>query len=233
MPTRQRELTWLAKWPQTSGNVGLEWLARITFLVRKETKTQLIEKKKGLMSKKSVLCIATSRNRAEQIIANLRTAHFASKDLSVVFPGRSFLREPAAEQDTQTGRWSVASAAEGAVDEVALAWPGGLGTLIFACVGRFTAAGPLLAALAAVGMSETDGSMAASLICLGVPVFEAQQYESRMKDGNILLGVYSEELGSIAQAKGILAETYGENICIVDLVSAKGALSSQPTPLRG
>ena len=176
------------------------------------------------MSKKSVFCIATSRNRAEQIILNLKTAHFASKDLSVVFPDRSFLRDPEAEQDTQSGQWSVASAIEGGVEEVALERFSGLGPLIFAAVGRFTAAGPLLAALSAVGLSETDGSMAASLVRLGVPVFEAQQYESRMKDGNILLGVYLVEPGSIAQVKGILAETYGENICIVDQVPAKSAL---------
>ena len=185
------------------------------------------------MSKKSVLCIATSRNRAEQIILNLRTAHFASKDLSVVFLDRSFLREPGPEQDTQTGWRSLASTTEGGVEEVALAWPSGLGALTFSAVGRFTAAGPLLAALAAVGMSETDGSMAANLSCLGVPVFEAQQYESRMKDGNILLGVHLEELGNIARARGILAESYGENICIVDLVSAKAVLSAQPTALPG
>jgi hypothetical protein len=183
------------------------------------------------MSKKSILCIATSRNRAEQIIANLRTAHFSSKDLSVVFPDRSFVGEPVAEKDTRTGQWSVVSATEG-VAEVALAWPSGLGTLILAGVG-FTAAGPLLAALGGVAMRGTDGGMAASLIRLGVPAFEAQQYESRMKDGNILLGVYLEELGNIAQAKGILSESYGENICIVDLVPAISDLSAQPIPLQG
>ena len=185
------------------------------------------------MSKKSVLCIATSWNRAEQIIANLRTAHIASKDLSVVFPHRSILGEAGEEKDTQTGQGSVASATEGRVEEVVLAWPSGLGTLIFDGVGRFTAAGPLLAALGGVAMGGTDGGMAASLIRLGVPVFEAQQYESRMKDGNILLGVDLEELGNIARAKGILAETYGENICIVELVPAKGDLSAQPAPLQG
>ncbi|HTL59359.1 MAG TPA: hypothetical protein VL361_27050 [Candidatus Limnocylindrales bacterium] len=164
---------------------------------------------------------------------NLRTAHFASKDLSVVFPDRSFLREPGADQDTQTGRWSVASATEGGVDEVALAWPSAPGTLIFAGVGCFTAAGPLLLSLGGVAIGGTDGGMAASLIRLGVPVFEAQQYESRLKEGNILLGVYLEELGNIARAKGVLAESYGENICIVDLLPAKGVLSAQPTALRG
>ena len=185
------------------------------------------------MSKKSVLCIATSRNRAEQIILNLRTAHFASKALSVVFPHRSFLREPGAEKDTQPCQWSVPSGSEGGVEEVALAWPCGLGTLILAGVGHFTAAGPLLVALGGVDIGGTDGGMAASLIRLGVPVFEAQQYESRMKDGNILLGVQLEELGNIARARGILAESYGENICIVDLVSATAVLAAQPTPLPG
>src|SRR5437899_3222859 len=155
------------------------------------------------MSKKSVMCIATSRNRAEQIIANLRSAHFSSKDLSVVFPDPSFLGEPGAEKDTRTGQWSVASATEGGVEEVAWAWPSGLGTVLFAGVGRFTAAGPLLAALGRVAVS--GGGMAASLIRLGVPVFEARQYESRLKDDNILLGVYLEELGNIARARGILA----------------------------
>jgi len=174
------------------------------------------------MSKKSVLCIATSWNRAEQIILNLRTAHFASKDVSVVFPERGFLREAVAQKDTQPCQWSVASATERGVEEIALAWPCGLGTLIFAGVGHFTAAGPLLVALGGVDVGGADGGMAASLIRLGVPVFESQQYESRMKDGNILLGVHPEELGNIIRARGILAETYGENICIVDLVPAKG-----------
>jgi hypothetical protein len=185
------------------------------------------------MSKKSVLCIATSRNRAEQIIANLRSAHFSSKDLSIVFPDAGFWGEPGAEKDTRTGQWSVARATEGGVEEVAWAWPSGLGTLLFAGVGRFSAAGPLLAALERVAVSGADGGMAASLIRLGVPVFEARQYESRMKEGHILLGVYLEELENIARARGILAESYGENICIVDLAPTKVVMSAEPAALRG
>ena len=183
------------------------------------------------MSKRSVFCIATSRNRAEQILSNLRTAHFLRKDLSVVFLDRSLLGESGAEKDTQTGQWSVTS--EGGVEEVTLAWPGGPGTLILAGVGRFTVVGPLLAALGGVTNSATNGGMAASLIRLGVPLFEAQQYQSRIKNGNILLAVHLEDLGDVARAKGILSESYGENICIVDLVPAKSVLSAQHTPLRG
>ena len=176
------------------------------------------------MSKKSVLCIATSWNRAEQIIANLRTAHFASEDLSVVFPDRSFLAEPEAEQNTQSGQWSIASAIVGGAQEGASVWYTELGTLVFADGGRFTATGPLLAALGGVAEGATNASMAASLIRLGVPVFEASQYESRLKGGNFLLAAFIGDAGDLPRARGILSESYGENICIIDLLLAQEVL---------
>jgi hypothetical protein len=179
------------------------------------------------MSKKSILCIATSRNRAEQIIANLRTAHFASKDLSVVFPDHRVSREPEAEQDTKSGQWSVPSASVGAAQGGASAWYTELGTLVFADGERFTAAGPLLPALGGIAEGATNASMAASLIRLGVPVFEARQYESRLKGGNFLLAALIEDAGDLPRAKGVLSENYGENICIIDLL-----LVNQVLPVR-
>lgn len=173
------------------------------------------------MSKKSILCIATSRNRAEQIIANLRTAHFASKDLSVVFPDHRVLREPEVQQDTQSGQWSLPGASVGAAQGGALAWYTELGTLVFADGDHFTAAGPLLPALGDIAEGATNASMAASLSRLGVPAFEARQYESRLKGGNFLLAAFIENAGDLPQAKGIFSESYGENICIIDLVLAK------------
>lgn len=173
------------------------------------------------MSTKSILCIATSRNRAEQIIANLRAAHFATKDVSVVFPDHRVSREPEGEQDTQSGHWGVPSATLGGAREGASVWYSELGTLVFADGGRFTAAGPLLAALGGVAEGATNANMAASLSRLGVPVFEARQYESRLKGGNFLLAAFIENAGDLPQAKGIFSESYGENICIIDLVLAK------------
>lgn len=184
------------------------------------------------MSKRAIFCIATSRNRAEQILGNLRTAHFPSKDLSVLFLDPGILGESGVEKDTQPGQWSVTRATEGGVEEVALAGPSGPGTLLLAGAGRFTAAGPLLAALGGVTNRATDGGMAASLICLGVPLFEAQQYESRMKNGNILLAVHLEDLGDVARAKGILSESHGENICIINPVLAENVPTADRPPFQ-
>jgi hypothetical protein len=177
------------------------------------------------MSKKSVFCIATSRNRAEQMIANLRTANFSSKDLSVVFPNRIFLGEPGAQNDTQIAPRNVADATQGGVEDLASAWTGP-GTLVLACFGRFTAVGPLLAALRQANQGAPGGNLAESLIRLGVPVFEAKQYESRMKNGNILIAVFLDDLKAVAQAEGILSETYGENLCTIDLVLAEQVVSA-------
>jgi hypothetical protein len=38
------------------------------------------------MSKKSVFCIATSRNQAEQIVKHLKTANFSNNDISAADP---------------------------------------------------------------------------------------------------------------------------------------------------
>ena len=37
------------------------------------------------MSKKSVFCIATSRNQADQIVDQLKTAGFSNNDISALF----------------------------------------------------------------------------------------------------------------------------------------------------
>jgi hypothetical protein len=58
------------------------------------------------------------------MIANLRTANFSSKDLSVVFPNRSFLGKPGAQDDTQIGPWNFANATQGGVEDLASAWTG-------------------------------------------------------------------------------------------------------------
>jgi hypothetical protein len=142
-----------------------------------------------------------------------------------VFPNRSFLGKPGAQDETQIGPWNFADATEGGVENLASAWTGP-GTLVLACFGRFTAVGPLLAALRQANQGAPGGNLAESLIRLGVPVFEGKQYESRMKNGNILIAVFLDDLKAVAQAEGILSETYGENLCTIDLVLAEQVVSA-------
>ena len=45
------------------------------------------------MSKKSVFCISTSRNQADQIVDNLKASNFSNNDISVLFPDRGTTRD--------------------------------------------------------------------------------------------------------------------------------------------
>lgn len=40
------------------------------------------------MSKKSVFCITTSREQADRIVEQLKSANFSNNDISVLFPDR-------------------------------------------------------------------------------------------------------------------------------------------------
>ena len=45
------------------------------------------------MSKKSVFCITTSREQADRIVDQLKTANFSNNDISVLFPDKAGTRE--------------------------------------------------------------------------------------------------------------------------------------------
>jgi hypothetical protein len=59
------------------------------------------------MSKKSVFCIATSRDRADRIVGQLKTANFSNNDISVLFPDKGTTRDFAHEKNTKApeGPW--------------------------------------------------------------------------------------------------------------------------------
>ena len=82
------------------------------------------------MSKKSVFCIATSRNQADQIVDRLKTESFSNHDISVLFPDKGTARDFAHEKNTKAPEGVVAGAGTGSVIGGAL----GAGTALYALV---------------------------------------------------------------------------------------------------
>jgi len=70
-------------------------------------------------------------------------------------------------------------------------------------VGPFIAAGPIMAALAGAGVGAAVGGLSGALIGLGIPEYEAKQYEGKIKEGNILISVHSENGDEVKRAKEI------------------------------
>lgn len=165
------------------------------------------------MSKKSVFCLATSRDQAERIVDHLKVASFSNNDISVLFPDKGTTRDFAHEKNTKAPEGIAAGAGTGGVIGGALGWIAGIGALAIPGVGPFIAAGPIMAALGGAALGATAGGIAGGLIGLGIPELEAKRYEGRVKDGNLLISVHTEDAGDIARAKDIFKQAGAQDIC--------------------
>lgn len=165
------------------------------------------------MSKKSVFCIATTRGQADRIVDQLKTASFSNNDISVLFPDKGTTHDFAHEKNTKAPEGAVAGAGTGGVVGGALGWIVGIGALAIPGVGPFIAAGPILAALGGAAIGAAAGGIAGGLIGLGIPELEAKRYEGKVKEGNILLSVHTENSEEIKRAKEIFTKAGAHDIC--------------------
>jgi len=165
------------------------------------------------MSKKSVFCISTSREQANLIVERLKTANFSNNDISVLFPDKGTTRDFAHEKNTKAPEGAVAGASTGGVIGGALGWIAGIGALAIPGVGPFIAAGPIIAALSGAAVGATVGGIAGGLIGLGIPEIEAKRYEGKVKAGNLLISVHTENSEEITRAKDIFTNSGAEDVC--------------------
>jgi hypothetical protein len=165
------------------------------------------------MSKKSVLCLATSRDQADRIVDTLRDANFNHNDISVLFADQSTSHDFAHEMNTKAPEGAVTGAGTGGVLGGALGWIAGLGALAVPGFGPFIAAGPILAALSGAAIGATLGGIAGGLIGMGIPEMEAKRYEGHLKEGNILISVHTENSEEITRAKNIFTRAGAQYIC--------------------
>ena len=172
------------------------------------------------MSKKSVFCIATSRDQADRIVDQLKTANFSNNDISALFADKGTNRDFAHEKNTKAPEGAVAGAGTGGVIGGALGWIAGIGALAIPGVGPFIAAGPIIAALSGAAIGATVGGVAGGLIGLGIPELEAKRYEGKIKAGNILISVHTENSEEITRAKDIFTKAGAQDICSTGEASA-------------
>lgn len=164
------------------------------------------------MSKKSVFCIATSAIQAEQIVGSLRSAGFSNNDISVLFPDKESTRDFAHEKHTKAPEGAVTGVGAGGLAGGALGWIAGIGALAIPGAGPFIAAGPIMAALSGAALGATLGGIAGALIGMGIPELEAKRYESKIKQGNILISVHTESSDQVNVAKTIFRDAGAEDI---------------------
>jgi len=164
------------------------------------------------MSDTAVVGIATSEPQAERIANDLKQAGFGGDDISVLFPDKAGSRDFAHEQHTKAPEGAAAGAGTGGLVGGGLGWLVGIGSLAIPGVGPFIAAGPIMAALAGAAVGAAAGGLTGALVGLGIPEYEAKQYEGKIKKGNMLISVHTEDRDEVSRAKEIFKNDGAEDI---------------------
>src|SRR3954471_10439887 len=128
----------------------------------------------------------------ENALNELKQAGFRHEDISVLFPENLGSKELTTVKASKAPEGVAAGASSGAVVGGALGWLAGIGALAIPGIGPFIAAGPIVAALAGLGVGGTLGGLIGALVGMGIPEYEAKRYEGRIKQGGILLSVHCD-----------------------------------------
>jgi hypothetical protein len=146
------------------------------------------------------------------IADQLKTAGFTNNDVSVLFPDKQGSKDFAHEQHTKAPEGAATGATGGAILGGALGWLVGIGALAIPGLGPFIAAGPIMAALAGAAGGAASGGLTGALIGMGIPEYEAKRYEGKVKDGNILMSVHTEDSKERDRAKEFFVKGGDEDI---------------------
>ncbi len=166
------------------------------------------------MENKKIAVYGLYANRAqvEEAVDALRLAEFRNTDISVLFPEGDDTRSFAHEKGSKAPEGAATGAGAGVVIGGALGWLAGIGSLAIPGVGPLIAAGPIVALLAGAGVGGTVGGIAGALIGMGIPEYEAKRYESRIREGGILLSVHADNGEWRDKAEEILERTGAEGV---------------------
>jgi len=161
---------------------------------------------------KAVFCIAQSEAQATTIVDELKAAGFSNNDISVLFPDKAGTKDFAHEQNTKAPEGAATGAGTGGVLGGALGWLVGIGALAIPGLGPLVAAGPIMAALSGAAAGAAVGGLSGALIGMGIPEYEAKRYEGKVKDGNILVSVHTEDSTERDRAKEIFTRAGAHDI---------------------
>ncbi len=168
---------------------------------------------------KAVFCIAKTHAQAERIVGELKAAGFSSNDISALFPDNQGTRDFAHEQNTKAPEGAAAGVGAGGLLGGTLGWLVGIGSLAIPGVGPLIAAGPIMAALSGAAIGAAVGGLTGALVGMGIPEFEAKRYEGKVRDGNILISVHTEDSTESANAKKIFEKAGAEDIKVTSEAS--------------
>jgi hypothetical protein len=186
----------------------------------------------GKIMTNAVFCIAKSEDVAREIVDKLKVMGFSANDISVLFPDRTGTKDFAYEQHTKAPEGATTGGVLGAAGGGVVGWLAGIGTLAIPGIGPFLAAGPIMAALAGVAIGGATGGLIGALVGMGIPEFEAKRYEGKLKEGNILISVHTEDAKERSRAKDVFELAGASDISYTSEASVPRGSTTDARPDR-
>ena len=164
------------------------------------------------MSKTAVFCITQTRGQAESIISRLTRSGIEHDDISVLMPETDSNHDIGHVKNTKAPEGTATGAATGGVAGGVFGLLAGIGALAIPGIGAFIAAGPIMAALSGAAIGAATGGIIGGLIGLGIPEVEAKIYDAKLRSGNYLISVHTNDGAEQDQVEEIFESGGGENI---------------------
>jgi uncharacterized membrane protein len=180
--------------------------------------------------KVAVFGIYPEADDAERAVDTLVREGFANNDISVLLPDNQSSKDFAHEKHTKAPEGTATGAATGGTIGGTLGLLAGIGALAIPGLGPFIAAGPIMATLAGVGVGGAVGGLVGALVGMGIPEYEAKRYESRVKDGGVLLSVHCATSDEVTRAKELLKRTGADDISSASEASSEAYPETREEP---
>jgi uncharacterized protein (TIGR02271 family) len=168
----------------------------------------------GQRGTKAVYGICQNEQQASNAVIQLKQAGFSNNDISVLFPDKKGTKDFAHEKNTKAPEGATTGGVSGGVLGGVFGWLVGIGALAIPGVGPFIAAGPIAAALSGAAVGAGTGGLIGALIGLGIPEYEAKRYEGKLREGNILISVHSDNSDETSRAKDIFQRAGARDISV-------------------
>lgn len=161
------------------------------------------------------LGVFATKEDAENALSDLTASGFSAQNISVLMREGETVRNVVADTGTNVASSAVSGATTGGVLAGLAGLLVGVGAITIPGLGAILIGGPLVAALGLTGVAATTvsaavtgaaaGGLVGGLMGLGLPEEEAQIYETRVREGGILIAL-SDWTDDPAEARQILRE---------------------------
>jgi uncharacterized membrane protein len=152
-----------------------------------------------------------SQSKAREAIVLIKVYGLKNSEVSVLYSdnkGEPLLEEESILTSEEATTGTVAGATLGGI----LGCLAGIGTLAIPGVGPLIAAGPIMAALAGVGVGGMIGGISGCLVNMGISEGEAEYLVNRVNEGAVLVSVHTADEEMAERAFKVLQQSGAKDI---------------------